>query len=141
MEPHYTASAKRVEPALSKKQVLVVDDERHVTLILKRGLERLSGLEIATASSGPEALKLLDQEHFDLLITDYSMPGMTGLDLARGAKDRDPEMIIVFVTAFNTPDLQNEAGRLGIARILNKPMRLGEIREIVSDLLDLGSSS
>lgn len=138
MQSQYYASAMTVElKASSKKQVLVVDDERHVTLILKRGLERLSGLDITTASKGSEALALLAERHFDLLITDYSMPGMTGLDLAREALHNDPDIAIVFVTAFNSPDLQREAKVLGVERILDKPMRLDEIRQIVRDLLGL----
>jgi DNA-binding NtrC family response regulator len=141
MQPQEIADVPQAETQVVPKHILVVDDERHVTLILKRGLERLSGVEVSTAANGRQALDTLAAHRFDMLITDQSMPGMSGLDLAGEARRLDPDIVIVFVTAFNSPDLQGAAESLGVARFLNKPMRLDEIRQIVRELLKLGSSS
>jgi YesN/AraC family two-component response regulator len=72
-----------------KGTVLVVDDERSIQVGL-RGLLAKEGHEVATAGSGEEALRLLDSEPFDLVLTDLRMPGLDGMGLLKKVQERHP---------------------------------------------------
>jgi CheY-like chemotaxis protein len=117
------------------RRVLVVDDEENVALTLQAGLEKLPQCEITVATSGLQALEHLEQEPFDLLITDYKMPGTDGLALATRVRQLYPQMSIIMVTAYGDESLRQEAAGISIERILDKPIGLDEIRGVASAVL------
>jgi CheY-like chemotaxis protein/anti-sigma regulatory factor (Ser/Thr protein kinase) len=117
------------------RRILIVDDEENVALTLQAGLEKLPQCEITVATSGPQALELLEQEPFDLLITDYMMPGTDGLALATRVRQLYPQMSIIMVTAYGDETLRREAASVSIERILDKPVKLDEIRGVASAVL------
>jgi DNA-binding NtrC family response regulator len=93
-------------------QILVVDDEEAIRLTLETLLQR-RGYEVTTAASGAEALALIEQRVFDLLLLDLKMPGLSGLDVARRARVLQPAVAILFLTGSSTiagapeePDLE-----------------------------------
>src|SRR5262245_47247487 len=81
------------------RRILVVDDEslvcHTITILLK-----VDGHSVTTASSAEQALAILEPGKFDLVITDYAMPGMTGAELAAAIKGRNPEQPVVLLTAY-----------------------------------------
>jgi CheY-like chemotaxis protein len=77
--------------------ILVVDDEDAIRLTLSTLLRR-RGYAVTTAASGAEALALIDQQRFDLLLLDLMMPGLTGIDVARYAQQHQPAAAILFLT-------------------------------------------
>jgi CheY-like chemotaxis protein len=79
-------------------RILVVDDERLIRELLAEFLQD-QGFECVTSASGEEALERLDKEEFALLVTDMSMPGMSGLDLLGCVSEKFPEMAVVVITA------------------------------------------
>lgn len=117
------------------RRILVVDDEESVALTLQVGLQKLQGFDVTVATNGKQALDLLGQRHFDLLITDYRMPGMDGMSLAEQVRKRYPWTAIIMVTAYSNDQLRNQASRIAIQQILSKPIKLSEIRKIASDAL------
>jgi two-component system CheB/CheR fusion protein len=117
------------------RRILVVDDEENVALTLQAGLERLPQCEITTATSGLQALELLEQKPFDLLITDYMMPGTDGLALATRVRHLYPHMSIIMVTAYGDETLRQEAASISIERVMDKPIKLAEIRGAASAVL------
>ncbi len=114
------------------KRVLIVDDEPNVAVMLSASLENLGeGYVFETANSAPEALDKLEHNHYTLLITDYSMPGMTGLDLTQAVRRTSPETQIVLMTAYGTDRLRDTVGRMDLDGYIDKPFAVEEIREIV----------
>jgi CheY-like chemotaxis protein len=113
------------------KRILIVDDEPNVTLILSRSLDKLDKkYEVETAQSGAEALSKLQDKPYALVITDYKMPEMNGLDLAMAVRRVAPETQVILMTAHGTGDLQNTANT-DLDGYIDKPFKLSEIREIV----------
>ena len=86
--------------SISALRVLVADDELTTRLVLKAALEK-SGFDVVQAVDGEEALALLDAAGpFDLMVTDYAMPGLSGLDLIDAARRRKPRMPVLMVTGY-----------------------------------------
>lgn len=102
------------------EKVLVVDDEAItrdflVEILKKRGLEAFS------AENGSKAVALIREHVFDLIITDMNMPGLTGIDVLKRAKELSPASVVVVITAFGTVENAVEAMRLGAFNYLLKP--------------------
>jgi len=119
-------------------RILIVDDDILVLEALQELLTS-SECEVRVAARGQEALEILDQEHFDLLILDVVMPKMTGFDLAREVRRRDDEMSkvkIIMLTAKTEPrDLRSEE-ECGCNYYLTKPIDPGRLKELVKDTLE-----
>jgi two-component system response regulator PilR (NtrC family) len=108
--------------------VLVVDDERSMRELLSIVLKR-DGHEVLVAEDGQRALELLKRQRVDILITDIRMPQMSGVDVLREAKQIDPEIISIVMTAFASTDTAVEALRLGAADYVHKsPSAANELR-------------
>ena len=107
--------------------MLVVDDEPSVCECISMILS-LEGHEVVTANSGREALSLFQKDKFDLVFTDYSMPGMTGDQLAQSIKAIAPNQLIMMITGL-APMQKSPA----IDLVLSKPFQLDELRQAVSN--------
>ncbi len=118
------------------RQILLVDDDRSVALVLKEGLEVLPGCVVTVASNGKEALKMLRRQSFDLLVTDYRMPGMDGLTLASHVRREYPSMVIIMITVHTGGGIREQASRLAIRRVLDKPVSLNDIRREILQALE-----
>jgi two-component system response regulator PilR (NtrC family) len=109
-------------------RVLVVDDERSMRELLEIVLKR-DGHEVLVAEDGRAAVRLLRQERVDVLITDIRMPEMDGVDVLREAKQIDPAITSIVMTAFASTETAVEALRLGAADYVNKsPAAANELR-------------
>jgi len=124
-----------VEIARKQGRILVVDDEVNLALMLKDGLNKLPNCEVAMATSGEQALQLFAEQPFDLLITDYRMPGIDGLTLATRIRRLYPLTAIVMMTAYGNDDLRARATRVNIRHFLDKPVQLTDIRLAVLEAL------
>ncbi|WP_420628831.1 ATP-binding protein [Candidatus Leptofilum sp.] len=126
---------------LPPQRVLVVDDEINVGLIVQKGLKKLPNCEIKLARNADQALALCQEGPFDLMITDYMMPGTDGLALAGQIRELYPQTVILMLTAHNNDELHQQASQVSIQRIMNKPVEITEIRQAVSQVLDNGPSA
>lgn len=122
--PANQALGQSIEP----KRILIVDDEETVALTLQEGLETLPNCEIITTTRAEQALQIFKQQPFDLLITDYKMPGMDGLMLAGYIRDLHPQIAIIVITAHHDSLLYERAAGISIECILDKPVKLSQIR-------------
>ena len=113
----------------SARRILVVDDEAMVCESV-RLLLAYDGHQVDTASSGPEALDRLEAAMYDVVFTDFSMPGMKGDELAHKIKERYPSKPVILLTAF-PPSVQPKAVDL----IITKPFYLATLREGVEKVL------
>jgi YesN/AraC family two-component response regulator len=105
------------------QRILLVDDEPDILESLKPILERaIEGVEVRTALSGPEALTLLRATPVDLIISDYKMPGMSGLDFLEEARKLAPSVPRIIITAFPDLDIALRAiNETGIENFITKP--------------------
>ncbi|MEO0514031.1 MAG: response regulator [Planctomycetota bacterium] len=114
-------------PATSR--ILLVDDEQSIIASLKR-LFRREGYELHTANSGDEALAMIDQQGpFDLVMSDFRMPGMTGAELLRKVRDRSPDTIRIILSGYSEVHAIIDAINDGaIYKYLTKPWNDEEIK-------------
>jgi DNA-binding response OmpR family regulator len=118
-------------------KILVVDDDILVLEALQE-LLRSSGYEVRVATRGHEALEILDQELFDLLILDVVMPRMTGFDVCREVRKRRDEMSkvkIIMLTAKTEPRDVNMEQEHECDLYLTKPIDPGRLKELIRDTL------
>jgi DNA-binding NtrC family response regulator len=104
-----------------QKSILIIDDELDMLQLLKRSLEPDLKCHIATAQSGKEALQLIVQQPFDLVLADIKMPEMDGLELLELIKRDHPNMTVVMMTAFGGVETAVEAMRNGAYDFISKP--------------------
>jgi DNA-binding NtrC family response regulator len=104
-----------------KHSLLIVDDEPDMLDLLRRSLEPDLDCRVTTAGSGAEALKLLSEGFFDLVLADIKMPGMDGLDLLEIIKRKNPQQTVVMMTAFGQIDTAVDAMRSGAYDFITKP--------------------
>lgn len=117
-------------------RVLVVDDEEDVCDYLNDLLENL-GLEVVTKSNPLDARKLIldDNNHFDLVITDQTMPNLEGIKLAKEIRQEQPNIPIILHTGYADELLEKQVSELGIERLIKKPADIKALSEIVIDCL------
>lgn len=114
-------------PATSEPtRVLVVDDEPSVVDVFRDFLSG-QGYELSVASSGEEAVELIPQVRPDLILTDVNLPGLSGLEVVRFAKQFDPETCVIVVTGYTTASTAIEALRQGAYDYVKKPFDLDEV--------------
>ncbi|RJP22674.1 MAG: sigma-54-dependent Fis family transcriptional regulator [Deltaproteobacteria bacterium] len=107
--------------AKPKGSILVVDDEPAMRLLLSSVLKE-EGHDVTAAASGEEALQLIAKRHYQLVLTDLKMPGISGLDLLEQVKRDDPGTAVIILTAFGTVEGAVEAMRMGAVHYLLKPL-------------------
>jgi CheY-like chemotaxis protein len=115
-------------------RILVVDDEPAVGDAIKMML-KFDGHAVQTASGSKEALSLLEQDKFDLIITDYSMPGMKGDELAAVIKQRLPHQPIIMISAYAEMLKSYGYPLTGVDFMLSKPFFMADLREAVARVL------
>ena len=116
-------------------RVLVVDDERALRLALK-GLLTKEGYQVDTASSGEEAVGLLEPGAFHVVITDLSMGGISGMQVLEHVHNTDPECAVIMMTAYGSEKIAVQAMKLGAADYLPKPFDNDEMRIVVRRVME-----
>ena len=114
--------------------ILIVDDELSMREFLRILLEK-EGHQVTTAINGLVALELTGQHSFDLVVTDIRMPGMTGLELLASLKQTKPDMAVIMITAFASPDDAVAAMKNGAFDYITKPFNVDEIKTVVRSSL------
>ncbi|HNW99952.1 MAG TPA: response regulator [Candidatus Cloacimonadota bacterium] len=113
-----------------QKQILIVDDEKNIRLTLRRSLETLH-FEIQEALTGEEALEMINTQHFDLVLLDLKLPGISGLDVIRQVRNTDNPVKIIIISAHGTIEAAVESMKLGASDFIEKPFTPDEIRQLV----------
>jgi putative nucleotidyltransferase with HDIG domain len=105
---------------LGRGRILIVDDEQGIRRLLTYGLG-LAGFDCRDASGGSEALKLLETQPFDAVISDLRMPGISGLDLLKGVREKHPRVAFLMATAVDDVRVGIQAMKAGADDYLLKP--------------------
>ena len=120
-----------------KQRILLVDDEETVLHVLRNSLRKWDDeYEVITATNGYDALQAMQQRPFDLVVTDYRMDDMDGLELMDAVHADYPETRVILITAYGSDNLSKEAHRLDVYRYLLKPLEIPTFRRIVRETLD-----
>lgn len=115
-------------------RVLVVDDEEDIVAALGDILNEF-GYAVETATSGPEALERVRERPPDCILMDIRMPGMNGVDAFREIKRLCPECFVIFMTAYSTSHLVDDALAEGAIEVLTKPLEPERVLTLIDDLV------
>ena len=116
------------------KRILICEDEPDVQLSLKKALERLN-YEVFSAVDGKKALELIKKLELDLVILDIRMPKLDGIEVAKEIRKFDARTKIIFISAFQGPEISKEAAKYDIVDYIVKPTTSEEILKVVQKAL------
>jgi len=125
---------------MSKKRVLIVDDEVNIRRILQVAFDR-EGWVAITAEDGHEALVALEKGRVDAVLTDVTMPGMSGYQLQESIAERWPDTPVVIMTAFGTIPQAVSAIRKGAFEYITKPFDLDQLKKVMTAAMDSASAT
>src|SRR5215470_7302968 len=120
-----------VTPEPESANILVVDDEGAIRYSISKTLQRV-GYQVSAAASGEEALEMLEEQNFDVVLTDIRMPGLTGVELLAKIKEKAPDAIVILMTGYASLGTAVESLRLGAHDYLIKPSSSQDIRQSVA---------
>jgi DNA-binding NtrC family response regulator len=116
------------------KTILVVDDKRVQLKTLRRGL-RTRGYQVVEAISGKEALDhLVKNSNIDIVLTDYAMPEMNGIELLQKIRENDKTVPVIIMTAYGDKDLVIEAMHHCCNGFIDKPFDMDELLEEINNI-------
>lgn len=115
-------------------RILIVDDEETIRLALRKFL-RSRGYEVEIAGTGDQALEILGTQSFSLMLCDVRMPGLTGVQVVRRARERDQDLAMIMLTAVNDAATATEALSSGASDYLMKPVELADLQQAVDRAL------
>ena len=110
-----------------QKKILVVDDYIASREMISEALSQSGSYEIREAEDGFKALQLFQQEHFDLVISDIMMPGMSGMELLKRISEINPETAVIMITAYPETTLTVSAIKKGAVDFLAKPFKIDDL--------------
>jgi len=124
------------------KKILIVDDEKSFLLSLKDGLETHSDkYEVLTAENGRDAIEILRSTMVDLLVTDLKMPEMNGFELLAWVSRHQPQLPVIVMSAFGTPEIEARLEKMDTLQFLDKPLDIQMLEEGIANGLDAGGKS
>jgi DNA-binding NtrC family response regulator len=116
---------------MDKGVILIVDDEDAIRHALERYLSDI-GYKVFAAANADEATKIMDGEVVDLALVDLVMPGMDGIGLVREMKVRDPDVVVIIMTAYGTITSAVNAIKAGAYHYITKPFELDDVSSLVA---------
>ncbi len=119
---------------MGKTKILIIDDELIMRESLAGWLQR-DGYDIETVAGGEEALALLRQTRFDILLVDIKMEGMSGLDVLKHVKENDPDVAVVMITAYGSIATAIDAMKNGAYDYLLKPFDPSELGVLIDKIM------
>jgi len=118
------------------QHILYIDDDEAQVFLIKRMFERW-GYHVSAYREQREALDAVrtGAVRFDLVVTDFNMPGISGLDVARAVRDAQPDLPVIVVSGYVTDALRAQAAAAGVRELISKPQEVEELRDVVQRLL------
>jgi two-component system response regulator PilR (NtrC family) len=116
-------------------KILIVDDEQSMRDFLSIMLKK-EGYDVVSAENGQDAVKAVQNDIFDLVISDVKMPVMDGIGVLKAVKDLSPETVVIMITAYATTETAVEAMKLGAYDYITKPFKVDEIKLVIEKALE-----
>lgn len=127
-------TSERTDRHMTDARILIVDDEPIVREAIRDWLVD-AGYSVTTARTGEEALEIVAQQDFGLVILDVRLPGKTGIRVLEEMKEMKPDIKAIIITAYASPDMRTEAMKLGAMHYLTKPIAPDQLEKLVQDAL------
>jgi two-component system response regulator (stage 0 sporulation protein F) len=115
-------------------RILVVDDDVNFRHLFYQTLRR-EGYLVSGAENGVEALRMLQNESYDLALIDIRMTPVDGLTVLKIIKKNYARMKVVMITAYGTPEFESDSFRLGADSYLRKPLEIQELKDVIQRTL------
>lgn len=113
------------------KHILIVDDDEDLVEIMTDRL-KMRGMTVKPASTAAEALVLIEEETFDVMIIDFMLPGTDGLQAIKLIRDKQPRLRIILQTAYATVEKEKEALAMGAWGVIEKPADLDRLARLIN---------
>ena len=120
---------------MTKQTILVVDDEKSMCDFLEIMLNK-EGYEVTSTTSGEQALELLDNNLYSMVLTDVKMPGVDGFEVLRKTKEVSPDTVVIMITAYGSPEGAVTAIKEGAYDYITKPFRVEEVKLTIKKSLE-----
>ena len=118
-----------------QKRILLVDDETNVRTVFSDVLRKESYI-VKGVKDGPEAIKAIDEDNFDLALVDLRMPCMDGIEVLKNIKKRKPQIPVIIYTGYGSITTAVEAMRKGATDYLNKPFSPEDLKSSIRKALE-----
>jgi DNA-binding NtrC family response regulator len=119
------------------QRILVIDDELDMLMLLRMIIEDNTNYEVETTNNPSEALKLLTEKDYNLVISDLKMPGMDGIELFDELSEIRPNVPVIIMTAYGSLETSEDAMKKGVADFITKPFRKDSILFTINRVLEL----
>ncbi len=120
----------------NKESILVVDDEASMREFLEVLLSK-QGYKVSDAKNGSQALKMIQKNNYDLILTDIRLGDITGLEVLREAKKKNPDIVVIMISAYSTTEIAVEAMNEGAYDFVPKPFDNNELKQTIQRALEL----
>ncbi|MCG8566810.1 MAG: response regulator [Desulfobacterales bacterium] len=127
--------SQSIQNIFFKPRVLIVDDEDRIRSACTRLLND-EGCDVAEADNGIKGLKMIEEEHFDIVLLDLMMPGLSGLEVLSDVKSRHPDTVIIVITGYATLEHSIESMKRGAFDFLAKPFAPQDLRVVISKAIE-----
>ena len=125
----------KMENRNRSKCILIIDDEEDLVWSISKALEK-NRFKTLCVNNGDHALDIMAQQHVDVVISDIRMPGQNGLQLLPLIKNNFPETAVIIMSAFSSPEIQEEALSLGAIFFIEKPFDINFFRKLIHETLN-----
>ncbi len=120
--------------------IMIIDDERIVGDMAKLSLSQ-EGYDVETFLDGETALKRLREKSFQVVVTDWKMKGVDGLEVLRTVKQHYPQTVVIMITAFASLDVAIEALRDDVFDFFPKPVKIKELKASIRRAIEGGGNA
>ena len=124
---------------LADKKILIVDDDASMRILIRRMLSRMGLTHLVEADGGAQALQLLAAAPVDLVICDWNMPAMSGMELFARARLLKPDLLFLMVTGRADAESHAAARKAGVAAFMVKPISAPDLKSHLTHLLGAGA--
>ncbi len=131
---HFQWQIEGTENGTPMVRIMIIEDDEEMRSLLEDFFEA-EGFKTDSASNGADALRILSKNHFDLVITDIRMPGLTGLDILPTIRRLKPEIPIIVMTAYASDDARRRSLERGATAYLEKPVHLSKLRTVIREIM------
>lgn len=119
------------------KKILIVDDSKAMRMIVRRSLIQagFTNLEVIEANNGAEALQLVEQQSPDIVLSDWNMPEMKGIELLKSLRAKGRKVPLGFITSESSPEIHQQAVDSGASFVIVKPFTFAAIELALKPLI------
>ncbi len=115
-------------------RILIIDDDEEMSSLLRDFLKD-EGYETDSADNGGAALRKISRKPFDLVLTDFRMPGLTGLDILPEIKKLQPAASVMVITAFGSEEVRHRSMERGANAYVEKPISFQILKDLIDEML------